>query len=40
MSAGSFCHEQHNELPETDVFEKWFYTALAQWGDSNNSDTI
>jgi len=27
MSAGSFCHEQHNELPETDVFEKWFYTA-------------
>lgn len=40
MSAGNFCHEQHNELTETDVFEKWFSTALAQRDDSNNSDTV
>lgn len=40
MSTGNFCHKQHNELPETDVFEKWFSTAPAQRGDSNNSDTI
>lgn len=37
MRAGNFCHEQHNKLSETDIFEKWFSITGQRW-NSNISD--